>query len=105
MEKQHALLGHRSKRILRIGDSVRVKVAAVNPATRRIEFVLVEHRSSTPLHSAATVEIILPDEQFPRIPVRGKGLKGITPRNTEKRTPGSKGNNKEKDRGRSGRKR
>lgn len=105
MEKQHALLGHRSKRILRIGDSVKVKVAAVNPATRRIEFVLVEHRSSTPLHSAATVEIIRPDEQFPRIPVRGKGLKGITPRNTEKRTPGSKGNNKEKDRGRSGRKR
>ena len=48
LEKQHSLIGRRSKRTFRIGDAARVKVAAVVPATRRIEFVLVEHSSSAP---------------------------------------------------------
>ena len=70
LEKQHALLGQRTKRIFRIGDRIRIAVAAVTPATRRIEFSLVAHTASaaptTPLTTAA------PAEEYARIPIRGK---------------------------------
>lgn len=67
-EKNHALVGRRSGKTLRIGDPVRVRVVAVNPQARRIEFVL---ESSSParrelLTSQSTTE------EYPRIPVRGK---------------------------------
>lgn len=67
-EKRHSLLGRRSAKVYRIGDKARVKVAAVNPGTRRIEFVLVGHDASSPLAAAAYHG----EEEYPRIPVRGK---------------------------------
>jgi ribonuclease R len=67
-EKNHALIGRRSGRTLRIGDPARVRVVAVNPQARRIEFVL-EH------HNPVRRDVSVPQpetEEYPRIPVRGK---------------------------------
>ncbi len=44
LEKQHTLRGQRSGAAYRIGDRVRVRVDAVNRATRRIEFSLASVR-------------------------------------------------------------
>lgn len=41
-EKDLSLIGEKNKRIYKIGDSVRVKVAAVNTALREIDFVLIQ---------------------------------------------------------------
>ena len=41
-EKHYCLIGERTRRILRLGDSVRVKVAKVDMVMRNIDFVLVE---------------------------------------------------------------
>jgi ribonuclease R len=70
LEKQHSLIGRRRKRVFRIGDTARVKVAAVVPATRRIEFVLVGYSASAP--ASRTGDVVLPHEEYPRIPLRGK---------------------------------
>jgi ribonuclease R len=70
VENRHSLVGRSRGRVLRIGDRARVRVAAVSPATRRIEFVLVGHSSSTPQAAPQA------DEEFPRIPLRGKRLPG-----------------------------
>jgi len=67
-EKNHALVGRRSGKVLRIGDPARVRVVAVNPQARRIEFVLEGSspiRRDVPASQAAT-------EEYPRIPVKGK---------------------------------
>ena len=74
MEKQHSLVGRRLRRVFRIGDKARVRVAAVSPATRRIDFVLVEHASSTP--PAKPLPIVTPPDEYPRIPIRGKRVPG-----------------------------
>jgi len=67
-EKNHALVGRRSGRTLRIGDPARVRVVAVNPQARRIEFVLEQH---SPVRR--DVSVPQPEtEEYPRIPVRGK---------------------------------
>jgi ribonuclease R len=77
-EKQHSLIGRRSGRILRIGDKANVTVVSVSPATRRIEFSLVDHISATtPLTPFSQ---IAGAEEYQRIPVRGKKLTGISPR-------------------------
>lgn len=71
-EKDHALVGRRGK-VLRIGDPVRVRVVAVNPQARRIEFVLVSHapaRHDAPKPRPAS-------EEYPRMPIRGKRPKLI----------------------------
>ncbi len=77
-EKQHSLIGQHSRRVFRIGDQARVKVASVSPATRRIEFVLATHTPSTSLTGTA---LSAGTEEYPRIPLRGKQLTGIQPRN------------------------
>jgi ribonuclease R len=69
----HSLVGRSTRRVLRIGDQARVKVAAVIPATRRIEFVLMSHISSTPL-AAGAVET---GTDFPRVPIKGKRVSGF----------------------------
>lgn len=68
-EQNHALIGRRSGRTLRIGDPVRVRVVAVNPQARRIEFVLESH--STVRRDVAAAQPAAPEE-YPRIPIRGK---------------------------------
>jgi ribonuclease R len=88
LEKQHSLIGRRSKRVFRIGDAARVKVAAVVPATRRIEFVLVGHTASaTPDRTAGSA---VPHEEYPRIPLRGKRVSspGHRPEKESKSAPG-----------------
>jgi ribonuclease R len=94
VENRHSLVGRNRGRVLRIGDRARVRVAAVSPATRRIEFVLVGHSPSTP-------QVPLQENgEFPRIPLRGKRLPG----HGRKDTTGGKGTHG-KGAGREGRKR
>lgn len=71
VEKQHALIGERSRTIYRIGDQVRIRVAAVSLEKKQVEFVLADE-AATPATSAETYT----GEDFPKIPVRGKWPKG-----------------------------
>lgn len=65
LENRHSLVGQRQGITYRIGDPVRVTVAAVNPAERRIEFVIATNTvSKGPVPS--------PAELYQKIPVRGK---------------------------------
>jgi ribonuclease R len=67
-EQNHSLVGRRTGRTLRIGDPARVRVVAVNPQARRIEFVLESHRTvRRDVTTTATTT-----EEYPRIPIRGK---------------------------------
>ncbi|MFA7059270.1 MAG: ribonuclease R [Pedobacter sp.] len=75
VEKQHSMIGQRSQRVFRIGDQTRVKVAAVSPATRRIEFVLASHTPSQSAIHPATPNS--QSEEYPRIPVKGKRVNGF----------------------------
>jgi ribonuclease R len=83
IENKHSLVGRSTRKTLRIGDEARVKVASVSPATRKIEFILVGHTSSTPSASHTPVSA----EEYPRIPVKGKRLTGLTNRKGENSTP------------------
>jgi ribonuclease R len=74
VENKHSLIGRSTGRVLRIGDRARVKVAAVTPATRRIEFILVGHASSTPI--PGTPGGGATGDEYPRIPIRGKRPSG-----------------------------
>jgi ribonuclease R len=76
-EKQHSLIGRRTGTVFRIGDAVRITVASVSPATRRIEFTLAAHNAS-PTATAGTRPA--GSEEYPRIPLRGKRLTGLQPR-------------------------
>jgi ribonuclease R len=88
-EKQHSLVGSRLRRVFRIGDKARVSVAAVSPATRRIEFTLAAHMPSPPPTRAAVPASA--GEEYPRIPVRGKKVSGFERRSSGKETD-EKGN-------------
>lgn len=67
VEKQHSLVGERTRETYRIGDKTRVRVAAVNLETRRIEFVLVS------CHEACVQPASAQDGlEYPKIPVKGK---------------------------------
>jgi ribonuclease R len=88
-EKQHALIGRRSSRIYRIGDEVRITVASVSPATRRIEFVLVSGTAAVAGGHAVTYQA----EEYPRIPLRGKRLPLV------KKTAENGGDERSPDRG------
>lgn len=67
VEKQHALIGERSRTIYRIGDPVRIRVAAVSLEKKQVEFVLARHDER-----AAPVAEGYGGDEFPKIPVRGK---------------------------------
>lgn len=45
-EKQYALIGERKGRILRLGDTITVKVAAVTPERRQIDFVMAQEEGA-----------------------------------------------------------
>ena len=90
-EKRHTLRGRNSSTVFHIGDRVRVRVVSVNPGTRRIEFLLTGHTVS-PL--AAAPDGSSRDEEYRRLPVRGRKVK--TAPTQEKRPaavrrPGKKG--------------
>ena len=68
VEQQHSLVGERTRRVFRIGDKVRIIVAAVSIERKQIDFALAglgEVGTSDAIYTDAAVE-------FPRIPVRGK---------------------------------
>jgi ribonuclease R len=71
-ERMHSLAGRRTGRILRIGDPVTVRVVAVNPQARRIEFVLVTHAPAQRPETAQKIESV--GEYYPKVPIRGKRL-------------------------------
>jgi len=96
IENKHSLVGRSTRRTLRIGDQARIKVISVSPATRKIEFMLVSHTSSTP---AATAPLETAEE-YPRIPVKGKRLTGLAPRRTEAGSTGKSGDKHNKSKGR-----
>jgi ribonuclease R len=43
-QKNYTLIGRRTGRRLRLGDSVRVKVLSVNPENREIDFILSDNQ-------------------------------------------------------------
>jgi len=94
LEKQHALMGRRLKRVLRIGDKARVKVAAVNPATRRIEFILAGH--SPAVHTAHMSEHIRPEDEYQRIPIKGKRPRAAIA-SKQDRSPGNQSTSKQRN--------
>jgi ribonuclease R len=76
LEKQHSLVGEHERRLFRMGDKVRVRVARVDTERKQIDFVLAE----TGLHDAGNARLV--GEEYPHQPVRGKRPK----------TGGGKGN-------------
>ncbi|RNC67641.1 MAG: ribonuclease R [Desulfuromonadales bacterium] len=77
-EKQHALIGERLKETYRLGDKVRVTVAAVSVEKKQVEFVLagLHERRGGALDTAGT-------EEYPRVPVTGKRPKAPVERRQE----------------------
>lgn len=67
-EPNHRLIGRRTGRVLQIGNQVRVRVVAVNPQARRIEFVLQEQLSRSQAGSTAHQDTT----EYPRVPIKGK---------------------------------
>ena len=67
LEKQHALLGERSRQMFRIGDRLRVRVASVSLEKKQIEFVLADFQDER----GGVVQGYQLDE-YPKLPVRGK---------------------------------
>ncbi|WP_298437721.1 ribonuclease R [Geobacter sp.] len=92
VEKQHALVGERSKEMYRIGDRVRVVVAGASMERKQVEFVLAG------LHEAR--ERGGREEEYPRVPIRGKLPKGFMERRKQRGTEGRKGAPKGGGRGR-----
>jgi ribonuclease R len=88
-EKQHSLIGRRSGKVFRIGDAARITVVSVSPGTRRIEFALTAHTASTTATGAGAGAGT--QEEYPRIPLRGKRLTGLQPRG-ETRDQGGRNN-------------
>jgi ribonuclease R len=67
-ERLYTLTGEHSRKVFRIGDAVRVRVAAVSIPRRQIDFVLAE--SELPASGAG-------EEQYRRVPVAGKRPAGM----------------------------
>jgi len=90
-EQDHCLHGRNSGRTLRIGDPVKIRVVAVNPQARRIEFILVSHAPAQRPESQQNLEHT--GEYYPRIPVRGKRpqVKGAPPSAPKKKNQGRTG--------------
>ena len=87
-ERMHALSGRRTGRILRIGDPVTVRVVAVNPQARRIEFALVSHAPAQRPETAQRVDF--GGEQYPKLPVRGKRLPDLKKPDKDRRNSNGK---------------
>ncbi len=71
LENKHSLVGRSSRRVFRIGDGIKVRVAAVLPATRRNEFVPVAQASATGTDRPGAA---FAPKEYPRISIKGKRL-------------------------------
>ena len=90
IENEQTLVGEKSKVRYRIGDPVRVMVAAVSKEKRQIDFVL----------AGVNTAAVTATEQYPRRAVKGKkpeGWHGVKPS-----APGSRGSAERKGGGKSG---
>ncbi len=67
LEKQHTLIGERSREIFRIGDRVRVRLENVSLEKKQLEFALAD--GHLPRYAAASDKV---PEEYPHIPVKGK---------------------------------
>jgi len=75
VEKQHSLVGERLKETYRLGDKVRVTVAAVNIERKQVEFVLAG------LHERRPGAAPPPGSgEYPKIPVQGKRPRALEER-------------------------
>ncbi|WP_306535423.1 ribonuclease R [Geobacter sp.] len=75
VEKQHSLVGERLKETYRLGDKVRVTVAAVNIERKQVEFVLAG------LHERRPGAAPPPgSEEYPRVQVTGKRPRALQER-------------------------
>lgn len=91
-EQLHALKGRRNNKVIRIGDPVTVRVVAVNPQARRIEFIMISHAAAQRPEKLHTFE--QSNEQYQRLPVKGKRPKLKKPHTAKpapKRSSGRKG--------------
>lgn len=88
VEKQHALVGERARKVFRIGDRVRVRIANVSLEKKQIDFIWVET-------SPGTAEIT-ESEEYPRIPVTGKWPERGTGPSGKRKSPRSGGRRREK---------
>ncbi|AJE03413.1 ribonuclease R [Geobacter pickeringii] len=92
VEKQHALVGERSREMYRIGDRVRVTVAGASLERKQVEFVLAGLHEVRKRSEAA--------DEFTRVPIRGKLPKGFAERRKSDGADGRKGAPKGGGRGR-----
>lgn len=101
VEKQHSLVGERLKETYRIGDRVRVTVAAVSIEKKQVEFVLAG------LHDRRPGAAQPPgSDEYPRVPVTGKRPRVLEERRQQAKggkKPGGRGGTKEGGRGGGGR--
>lgn len=79
VEQQHSLVGERTRRVYRIGDSIRIRVAAVSVERKQIDFA----PASEDIGAADTADGIYTGaaNEFLRVPVKGKrpGKKNAVP--------------------------
>jgi ribonuclease R len=68
-EKQHLLMGERSRVVYRLGDRVRVRVAHVSVSRREIDFALAA--------GVAAGSAVAAPEGYPRLPIVGKRPAGM----------------------------
>ncbi len=87
-EKQHSLIGRRTGKIFRIGDTARISVVSVSPATRRIEFALVTQGIGQTAPTGGTTST---GDEYRRVPLRGKSLSGVQSRRETPAAPARTG--------------
>ena len=85
VELQHALMGEHGRRVFRIGDRVRVRVAQVSTERKQIDFVLAEMAVQEPRDSRWQ------PEEYPKIPVKGKRPKFGTKKGGTNKGAGRRG--------------
>lgn len=97
-EKQHSLIGSHTGEVFRIGDKVRVRVAAASLEKKQIEFVVADGHEA---RIAAPGEVSQ-EEHYERVPVRGKRPSRGVARKPEGEAPGEGGRGKRPHPGKGG---
>ena len=82
VEKHHTLAGEHGRRVFRIGDRVRVRVARVSTERKQIDFVLAEFALTESRDSRWR------PEEYPKVPVKGKRPKFAAKKGGHRKGPG-----------------
>ncbi|MBT0664565.1 ribonuclease R [Geobacter pelophilus] len=91
-EKQHALVGANTRRMFRIGDRVKVLVAAVSLEQRQIEFALLDHIPLQQTDAGWELDLPKPKRVAGKWPDARRGREGGRP--TDKKAGKKTGNKK-----------